>query len=255
MSPSMVFGMGTGRSGSMSLAQTLSKQPGYVCFHESNPSCSAWVGAEASVLATIRSFQDVLESNDITKALIDRSRRTPMLSSARDALHGQTASCVGDVAFYYLPYVRLIHRQVPDAVFPVIRRGRNATIDSYVRKLTLTPSRRERILQRLTGRRPTERNHFMNHDGRRYQRDPVWDKCFPKFDAPDLITAVGMYWDQYYERAEELSAELPKTIKIFDIAVLSHPTGQRELLEFCGVENPTLTNFRMNTGAAPNAKV
>lgn len=67
----IIFGLGSGRCGTHSLAEMLNRQKDTICFHEMNPSAMSWVGAEANVLATINQFR-VLMRDGISTLTTDR---------------------------------------------------------------------------------------------------------------------------------------------------------------------------------------
>ena len=52
----LIFGLGSGRCGTTSLAALLNRQPDVCCFHELAPSVMAWEGAEATVGSLLRDF-------------------------------------------------------------------------------------------------------------------------------------------------------------------------------------------------------
>lgn len=226
----IVFGLGSGRSGSQSLARLLGLQPGALVTHEKNPHDLAWTGAEDAVLANLREFEQALATG--------RPRlRITLEEPNRDVIarlgEERPIRLAGDVAFYYLPYVRTILAANPDVRFICLRRDRESTIDSFLDK---TVKRRPfAFLERVGLRRVKNRNHWVEHDGTRWDSDPVWDRCFPKYDADDKRSALEMYWDDYYQTAERLQAELPDRFRLEPIEALNDESGQDALLEFVGV--------------------
>jgi hypothetical protein len=81
----------------------------------------------------------------------------------------------------------------------------------------------------------TEYNYWQEHDGSRWKEDPVWDSCFPKFDADTKEEAIGLYWDYYYLEAERLQREYPASFRIFPVEDLGSPAGQKRILSFVGI--------------------
>ena len=126
---------------------------------------------------------------------------------------------VGDVAFYYLPYVRQILALKPDARFICLKRDRQATVDSYVVKAE-------------------QRNHWVQHDGSRWKLDK-WDHCYPKYAACDLAEAIGRYWDDYYRRAAALESDFPLALRIFSMESLNSAAGQHAIFDFLGLPEDT----------------
>lgn len=197
----LVFGLGSGRCGTKSLATLLDSQPGAYVTHERWHREMAWTGSERVVLELARRLQ--------------RSG----------------AALAGDVAFYYLPYVQMIARN-RDIRFVCLKRDRLSTVKSFLRKVG--------------------RGHrWIHHNGARWRRDPVWDKCFPKEDIADRAEAIGAYWDQYYDTAEKLQRQLAGRFLIVPVEALNSRRGQREILSFVGVsefQQLLRIGMRLNAG-------
>jgi hypothetical protein len=162
----------------------------------------------------------------------------------------EAVRAIGDVASYYLPYAPML-AGMPDVRMPVLRRDKDATVASFIQVMRI---RRGRIRTVIDGvatflrRRPYRRfrNHWVEHDGRRYLRSAKFDKCFPKFQAKTVEDAVGQYWDLYYHTAEELAAKYPAKIRIFAVDDLNTQSGQRAILEFCGLREPVFRSVNAN---------
>lgn len=147
---------------------------------------------------------------------------------------------IDDIAFYYLNYVELIAVRNHNVRFICLRRDREQTIRSWLRKMELESWPSKRIADRLSStitRTPhhTSYNYWMRHDGTQWKPNPVWDKCFPKFEAATRYDAVAKYWDFYYEKVEILSRNLNGVFKIVDIENLNSYPTKADLLEYCGV--------------------
>lgn len=155
---------------------------------------------------------------------------------ARMALLARLYGCVADVSHWWLPKLETIIRQFPQVRAVVTRRDKQETVKSFLRIKGVTP-----------GRKPI--NHWKWHDGEVYQRN-LWDQCYPKFDAESLEQAVGMYWEDYYEKAQWFASHYPDQVRIYDIEQLSTPSGQMEILQFCGFQNGLIVNdLMMNKGS------
>jgi len=224
----IIIGLGTGRSGSLSLAKLINSQNKSICFHEINPSCVKWSGTKGTILNMIREFSDVINGGDRDLITIDFSvanRDLPL----KNLNESEEISCIGEVAFYYLNYVEDIIKLYPDVRFPCIRRDKLLTMESYSKKM-LTSQNTSKLGALLKNKR--KRNHFMSHDGCKWVHDSLWDKCYPKFEADTLEDAIGLYWEYYYSKAEELAHKYNQ-IQIFDLEDLNTPEGQTKILKFC----------------------
>jgi len=236
----IVIGLGTGRSGTASLAKLLNAQQDSLCFHEMNPSAVRFSGTPRPFINTIDEFQAIIDGGDPAMLTVDLSRAVS--ARAYDQLcHMERVSMIGDIAFYYLTYVELLSAHNPNVRFICLRRDREQTIRSWLRKSAIERWRSKRVADRLSSiitRMPYYQeghNFWMEHDGDRWQEDPVWDKCFPKFEATSKREAIAKYWDYYYEQAELIAQKLGDVFWIVDTERLDHHPFQCELLEFCGI--------------------
>lgn len=235
----IVIGLGTGRSGTASLAHLLNSQADALCFHEMNPSCVRFSGTPRPILNTIDEFQAILDGGVTSALTVDLSRKVAAGAYDRLCTMGQVR-LIGDIALYYLTYVEVIARHNTNVRFVCLRRDKHATIESWLRKSAIPRWRSKHIAARIASlitREPfhDSRNFWMEHDGTRWRKDDVWDKCFPKFDAPDMRTAIEAYWDYYYEEAERLQKQMSNRFRIVNTTDLSDDGFQSDLLTFCGV--------------------
>lgn len=238
----IVVGLGTGRSGTSSLAKLLSAQHDAVCFHEMSPAVVRFSGTPRPILNTINEFQAIVDGGDPSMLTVDLSRQV----SARtyDQLcNMRRVRMIGDIAFYYLNYVELILERNQDVRFICLKRDKEETVESWMRKSSVGRWRSKRLADRLSSvitREPfyESRNFWMEHDGREWLKDPVWDKCFPKFNATSKPEAIRKYWDYYYEAAERLAARFQREFRIVPTDKLNTPATQREVLEYCEIAAP-----------------
>jgi hypothetical protein len=236
----IVIGLGSGRTGTASLAKLLGAQPEAFCFHEMNPSCVRYSGTPRPIINTIDEFQAIIDGGDPAALTVDLSRK--VAADAYDRLcRMPRVRLIGDIAYYYLNYVEAIAAHNANVRFICLKRDREETVDSWMRKTTISRWRSKRIADRLAAMITREpyyeaTNHWMEHDGTVWMPDPVWDKCFPKFAAAEKRDAIGQYWDYYYREAERLAGHLGGSFRIFETNQLNQPEGQKELLTYCGLD-------------------
>jgi len=235
----IVIGLGSGRSGTASLAKLLNSQHDALCFHEMNPSCVRFEGTPRPILNTIEEYKTIVAGGDPGMLTVDLSRA--VAAEAYDRLRTMPqVRLLGDIAFYYLSYVDRIHAAHPDVRFLCLKRDRAATVNSWLTKSSLPRWRSKHIADRLGSmitREPFHeaRNFWMDHDGSKWALDPVWDKCFPKFPGPTRREAIEQYWDYYYTEAARLAERLADVFRIVPTNHLDDRDRQRDLLSFCGV--------------------
>jgi len=235
----IVVGLGSGRSGTASLASLIDSQEGGLCFHEMNPSCAVFAGNPQSHLNAINEFRKILSGGSRSSLSIDYSR--PASVETFEKLQGlPRVRLLGDIAYYYLSYVGDILEQVPQCKFVCIKRDREQTVASWLKKSAVKRWRSMWLADKLKAwitRTPfqTEYNYWQEHDGTVWMKDPVWDSCFPKFEAPSKEDAIRMYWNYYYQEASRLEKTHPESFRVFNIGALSSRAGQEEILSFIGL--------------------
>ncbi|MDQ7031611.1 MAG: galactosyltransferase-related protein [Desulfonauticus sp.] len=180
----LIIGLGAERSNTVSLCKMLNQIPSSFFVHEGF--MLPWYGKEKEALFKLEKFLDSTEKK-----------------------------YVGDVGFYWLPYVECVLKQFPDAKFICLKRDKEETIKSFLKK--------------------TEgRNHWIKHDGKKWKNDYIWDRCFPKYEVEDKEEALKLYWEEYYNRASYLEKKYPKNFRIFNITVLNSSESFMEILDFIG---------------------
>ena len=181
-----VIGLGTGRSGTVSLTRLLNAQTAANVTHELKP-LLPWVYDERAIAQLI------------------------------ETLTQRNGELVGDVAFFYLPYVRKIIDGLANVRFVCMRRGREAFIASMMKK---------------TG---TD-NHWVDHDGSRWTLNADWDRTMPSYEPMEKKVAVGRYWDEYYQEAEALRSEFSESFEIFELEdSFGSEEGVKRILDHVGI--------------------
>lgn len=235
----IVIGLGSGRSGTASLTSLIDRQHGGLCFHEMNPASSVFSGNPQPALNAVREFAGLLSGAPRNALAVDYSRPASVATYQRLQSVPQL-NLIGDIAFYYLNYVEDILAVLPQCRFVCIKRDRAQTIASWLKKGAINrwPSLwlADRLKSFIT-RTPfyTGYNYWQAHDGTQWQRDPVWDSCFPDIEAPSREAAIGLYWDQYYEKAAQWQATYPEQFQVFGVEELNEASGQRRILSFIGI--------------------
>ena len=93
----IVIGLGTGRSGTNSLATLIRAQRDAFCFHEMNPACVRFAGTPRPILNAVDEFQAVLDGGEPSNITVDITR--PVVANDYDKLCKMTKlRLIGDVA-------------------------------------------------------------------------------------------------------------------------------------------------------------
>lgn len=107
-----VFGLGTGRTRSTSLAATLNSLPKFNVVHEGN--------YDPNGMPIRLPWDCDLDQLDL---VLEELRRRP-------------EGWVGDVAMWFLPYVPAILEKIPGAKFICLRRGKDEVVNSFYRMVS-----------------------------------------------------------------------------------------------------------------------
>lgn len=187
----LVIGLGSGRSGTVSLSRLLDSQHGASVSHELRP---------------------LLPWSD---------RHSDLLKAKLRTLLERDEELVGDIAYYYLPYVERLSDMHPNVRFICLRRDYEQTVRSMMVK--------------------TEgRNHWVDHDGTEWKLDETWDATMPSYAPMPKEHAVRRYITEYYELAGHYEQADPERFRVFDLDVLNDRKRARDLLAFAGVEAPSV---------------
>lgn len=188
----IIIGLGTGRCGTVSLTNLLSLQDSCVANHEYRMKNQARVWG-----------------NNFT--------------ALKEYIDNKSEKFVCEVSFYNLPEVDRLIDRYNNVKFIIMKRDKQETIDSYMKKTI-------------------GRNHWQEHDGTRY-RYCEWDSAYPKFNGNDKADSIGMYWDMYYHLCDHIDQSLCYTMNTND---LNDEAKCLDMLSFCGFKSPKYLKIKLN---------
>lgn len=202
MKRKFVFGMGTGCCGTASLAYLLNSQESALVGHELFP-ILPWSTAEEARLFFMNSKWEQLNHESHLYDL------------------------VGDVGFYYLPYVRFLMYNLEqekigedvDFSFIVLKRNKKEVINAYLDKF----KRQNNNPLQTTVPFGVTRNQ--------------WDSCYPKYEGVPLSVAIECFYEDYYTETDYLMNKWPNHVKLVNISELNTLEGVNSILDFVGVKN------------------
>lgn len=139
----------------------------------------------------------------------------------------------GDIGMYFLPYAEALIQRFPDIKLVCLKRNRQEVVNSY--------------LEWTQGR-----NHWFEHDGVAWDKNPAWDGAFPKFNEPDKAKAIGLYWDMYYADVDRLIRQYPGHIACFWMDSLNRKRGRRAILDFIGYGGPRVVDGHHRANQRPS---
>ena len=136
-------------------------------------------------------------------------------------LRTRTERFVGDVATFYLPYVDQAVRFDPELRIICLKRPREEIVEAFCGFLD------------QSAKVPT--NHWAQQPPPGVYHDPLWSRTFPQYDTQDRPEGIRRYWDEYYDRADELIRRYPQNVRVWDTEILTSEQGVREVLSFIGI--------------------
>tara|TARA_R110002020_G_scaffold457122_1_gene673923 strand:+ start:1759 stop:2382 length:624 start_codon:yes stop_codon:yes gene_type:complete len=206
----MIIGLGTGRCGSMSLSHLLNAQTGCGCTHE--------------MTYDFKKF--IVQPLDINNP--------EMADIYLDNINSRTLPIKADISLWWLNFVdQIVDKYKDDVKFICLRRDKEQTVNSYVKKMNINGT--------------NGMNHVQDHDGSFYAKNP-WDASYPNFEADSLPEALGLYWEDYYKRSEEFTKKYPNQFKLVDMLDLNDKDKVLDLLNFCEIPNPNVVIKQSNKG-------
>ena len=185
----IIIGLGTGRCGTVSLKTLLALQQDTTATHET--------------------------------MLLPHKLNERKLQAYLRKLYTRKSRISADVALWNLPYVTSILAEYHSAKFICLKRDKDLTIKSFMRK---TP----------------KRNHWTRYDSE-FWSDEKWPRekkcpyspCYPRFDA-DKEKAIGLYWDYYDIVSRTYQESFPDNFRIFPVEDLNTRDGCEKILSFAG---------------------
>ncbi|HLD90884.1 MAG TPA: hypothetical protein VI911_07730 [Patescibacteria group bacterium] len=203
----LIFGLGTGRCGTVSLKELLGLQNDFTSTHEL-----------------------VITPWQFSKGHIDKT-----IAYMQNRPWG-FSSC--DVSFWHLPYVIYILDKFPNSKFICLKRTKKDTVASYIKKTAANTKTGLKERNHWTAR------DSIYWDSNLWRLDPIYDNCYPKYNLPK-IDAIEQYWDDYYNLAAEYAAAFKDNFMLFNTEeVLNDETTQSKLLTFLNIP---LSNRVINT--------
>jgi hypothetical protein len=131
------------------------------------------------------------------------------------------AQIIADAAAFYLPYSEDALAAEPELRVVGLKRPREEVIASFSRFLdewNIYPT-----------------NHWAEEPAIGWMHEPLWTQTFPQYEITNREEGMRRYWDEYYQRLEELASRFPDKVRVFDMSeTLNAESGQRAILDFAG---------------------
>ena len=208
----IVIGLSSSRKETKKIFSFLNKEKYFKISFESDLKKISWRDSENIAIKRIKILEKSLYGN---------------VSKAQNQF-----KMTGEVGFYFLPYVELLIKNFPYLKFICTNKNKKKI---YYDLLAETQTN-ENILLRFLFFKKKYKNYFINHDGSKWKKDFILDKCYPKFQTDSLEKSIEKYIDTYYSSLKFLQRKYPKNLKLFYSNELTSEYGRKKIFSFIGVK-------------------
>ena len=212
----IILGLGAGQCGLKLLADIFKSQPGVQMTCEEKP-----------LLPWKMSTGKLVGCEEIPIQLQDRFQRWSQTRHAH---------FYGDVSSSYLSYVEEAIQLIPDIRLICLQRPKQDIISGFCNWCD------------RQFRRPV--NNWSETLPIGWYRDPLTYSMYPKYPVSHRDIALGMYYDEYYTKANLFVQRFPDQFRLLDTEVLTHTEGVRDLLDFIGIPS---SDQNLVMGNSPDA--
>ena len=206
----IVLGLGVSRKETKKIHSFLNNQKDFDFTFESDIQKISWNNSENIIVNRIKILEGRLYNN------------TSKLN--------QNFSVTGDIAFYFLPYIELLINNFPYIKFISTKKSKKNTFQDIMSDIDTNHS----IFSRLFMLKKRYKNHWVEHDGHKWEKDYLLDKCYPKFSSESLEDSIQKYIDLYISDLKKIQRKYPKNLKVFYSDELDSDYGKKKVLSFIG---------------------
>ena len=206
----IVFGLGASRKESKKIHTFFNKEDGFLFNLESDLNDVSWNDSENIIIDRVNLMHNKIYNNTNS--------------------NNKKFKVIGEVAFYIFPYLELMINNFPYLKFICTQQNRKKTYDDIMSDIKMNNN----FLMRFLCFRKKYKNHWINHNGRKWEKDYILDKCYPKFDAESLKISIDKYIDLYHSGLKKMQRKYPKNLNTFYLDELNSDYGKKKILSFIG---------------------
>jgi len=206
----IIFGLSISRKESRKICDFLNKEDGFNIGFESDLNKISWSDSQIIVMNRVKLLE---------KKIYNNTKKS-----------NKKIKVVGDVGFYFLPYLELLINNFPHLKFVCTNKNKNKIFEDIFDEIKndMNP------LLRILFFRKKFKNHWIHHNGSKWEKDYILDKCYPKFDATSLKNSIDKYIDLYYSNLKKMQKKYPNNLKIFYSDELNSDYGKNKIFSFIG---------------------
>ena len=208
----IVLGLSCSRNESKKLFSFLNTNKEINVNYESDINNVSWYDSENIIMNRIKKLESKLYNNT------NRNKKQHKI--------------FGEVSFYMLPYLELLLNNYPYLKFICTVKSRKKTFNDILNEYI----NENNFLLRILLLRKKYKNHLIDHEGKKWQKDYILDKCYPKFKVETLNDAVEQYIDLYYNNVKKLEKKYPKNFQTFYSDELNSKYGKKKIFSFIGMK-------------------
>ena len=208
----IVIGLSSSRVESKKIFSFLKKEDSIFVNYESDVKNFSWNNSENIIVKRIQNLENKFYSNTSSNK--------------------KQFKAFGEVCFYMLPYLEILINNFPYLKFICTTKSRKKSYNDIIKDIT----NERNFLLRLFLFRKKFKNHFVNHDGKKWEKDYILDKCYPKFELNSLNSAIEEYIDLYYSNIKKIEKKYPNNLKVFYSDELNSKYGRKKIFSFIGVK-------------------
>lgn len=76
-------------------------------------------------------------------------------------------------------------------------------------------------------------NHWAREPASGWSHDFLWTRVFPQYNTQDREEGIGRYWDEYYQKVDDLVRRYPENLRPLGHGCLDRRVGRSGSPVFC----------------------
>jgi len=208
----IVIGLSSSRVETKKIHSFLNKQENIAVDYESDIKSFCWDHSENIIIKRIQYLENKIHNNTFRK---------------KDQF-----KVFGEVCFYILPYLEILINNFPYLKFICTTKSKKKTYNDIIMDL----KNKNNFFLRMLLFKKKFKNHFIVHNGKKWEKDYMLDKCYPNFELDSLNGAIDKYIELYYSTVKNIEKKYPNNLKVFYSDELQSKYGKKKIFSFMGLE-------------------
>jgi len=205
----IIFGLSASRKETEKIYSSLNKVDDFMLYLESDINDVSWFHSENIMIKRVRHLENKLYNN--TK--LDKNK----------------FEIIGEVGFYILPYIELLIKNFPYIKFVCTHKNKKKLLKDILHE---SKSNSNSFINFFIPFGKKFKNHWIDHNGKKWEKDYLLDKCYPKFEASSLKKSIEKYIELYNASSKKIERKYPNNFKSFYSSELSSEYGINKIKKF-----------------------